>query len=609
MSAISIQPTYPIFTDIDGQPLEAGYVWIGQANLDPQVNPINVYWDAALTISAPQPIRTLGGYPSRNGTPARLYVNSDYSIRVMNRNGSSVYSAADGASDRFSSAQVSFLQAGTGAVSRSVQSRLRETVSVKDFGAIGDDVADDTVAIQNAINTGRAVFFPSGVYRITAPLTSTGNDFILIGETYDVFSEKNNEEDNFTGSVINYFGPDNGYVIDPVNNISTNQICLKNITIVAAKTHSVAIVRLRGNGLTGLEYHAEATIQDVRIETRDFNVSGGALDGYTATGLLFDCTGGWFWGCHFSNIYLFGLQRGIIVEAPSGFFNSNTFTNIKLYQVWRALYLNATAPSEIKANLFDGFYVQPNAQGGVWADGVIWLNGNVAQNVFVAPNVYDVPLGTGTEFRSTTSFDGSGRWFENVFVGPMCNNIYNGRIGSGYFVGWGQNSFGQTAASSLSLYAADPTINTTATLQSFIDQNTGTARYPRNGVGNDYAYFNGGAAYPSFYVDGLTGVFYASGGFGVNLVYLASASTILPNRVGAAFNTYLAGAATVTLPSPTLGRTIRFSNQVAQQILSASSNVYDPVTSSTTNVICSNVIGSWTDLIGDGSNWIIFARG
>ena len=87
MSALSIQPTYPIFTDIDGQPLEDGYVWIGVANLAPIVNPITVYWDAALTIPAAQPIRTRGGYPVNSGTPARLYVNSDYSIQVQNKNG------------------------------------------------------------------------------------------------------------------------------------------------------------------------------------------------------------------------------------------------------------------------------------------------------------------------------------------------------------------------------------------------------------------------------------------------------------------------------------------------------------------------------------------
>ena len=93
MSALSIQPPYPIFTDIDGSPLEGGYVWIGTANLDPQTNPINVYWDAALTISAAQPIRTIGGYPARNGTPARLYVNSSYSIRIANKNGATVISS------------------------------------------------------------------------------------------------------------------------------------------------------------------------------------------------------------------------------------------------------------------------------------------------------------------------------------------------------------------------------------------------------------------------------------------------------------------------------------------------------------------------------------
>jgi hypothetical protein len=93
MSALKVNPPFPVFSDIDGQPLEAGYIWIGTANLDPQTNPINVYWDAALTIAAPQPIRTLAGYPSRNGTPTRFYVDSDYSIRVMNKNGSTIYSS------------------------------------------------------------------------------------------------------------------------------------------------------------------------------------------------------------------------------------------------------------------------------------------------------------------------------------------------------------------------------------------------------------------------------------------------------------------------------------------------------------------------------------
>jgi hypothetical protein len=150
MSALSIQPTYPIFTETDGQPLENGYIWIGTVNLDPQTNPIAVYWDAALTLPAAQPIRTLAGYPANSGTPARLYVNSDYSIRVMNKNGGIVYSAP-AATERYgnviSIASLDFVQAGVGAVTRTALSKMREPISAADFGAVEDGVSDDSSAI------------------------------------------------------------------------------------------------------------------------------------------------------------------------------------------------------------------------------------------------------------------------------------------------------------------------------------------------------------------------------------------------------------------------------------------------------------------------------
>lgn len=80
--------------------------------------------------------------------------------------------------DSSGSSLVGFIQAGTGATARTVQAKLREVVSVKDFGAVGDGVADDTAEIQAAIDayqgTGEAIHFPNGTYLISSTLNITG---------------------------------------------------------------------------------------------------------------------------------------------------------------------------------------------------------------------------------------------------------------------------------------------------------------------------------------------------------------------------------------------------------------------------------------------------
>ena len=84
------------------------------------------------------------------------------------------------------SSMIGFIQAGTSAVATTAQAKMRETISVKDFGAVGDDTHDDTTNIQAAINyantIGGDVYFPAGIYKITNGLTINNS-----GDTADTF--------------------------------------------------------------------------------------------------------------------------------------------------------------------------------------------------------------------------------------------------------------------------------------------------------------------------------------------------------------------------------------------------------------------------------------
>jgi polygalacturonase len=78
---------------------------------------------------------------------------------------------------------VTYTPAGSGAVARSAASKMGDVVSVKDFGAVGDGVADDTAAIQAAIDaTTGVLYFPAGTYRINTCLRITHSNISLIGD-------------------------------------------------------------------------------------------------------------------------------------------------------------------------------------------------------------------------------------------------------------------------------------------------------------------------------------------------------------------------------------------------------------------------------------------
>jgi hypothetical protein len=71
---------------------------------------------------------------------------------------------------------------GTAQYSRTVQAKLRETVSVKDFGAVGDGVTNDTAAIQAALTSltsGGTLIIPTGTYKLTSGLTVSANEITV----------------------------------------------------------------------------------------------------------------------------------------------------------------------------------------------------------------------------------------------------------------------------------------------------------------------------------------------------------------------------------------------------------------------------------------------
>ena len=96
MALRQLDQPFPTFTDLDGSPLDAGYVYFGVENDNPETAPITVYYDAALTQAAAQPLRTSNGYVVQNGAPAVLYADVAYSLTVRNKTQALVFYSQSG---------------------------------------------------------------------------------------------------------------------------------------------------------------------------------------------------------------------------------------------------------------------------------------------------------------------------------------------------------------------------------------------------------------------------------------------------------------------------------------------------------------------------------
>jgi hypothetical protein len=321
MSAMSVEVPYQVFTDRDGEPLENGYVWVGVANQNPQTNPIQVYFDRDLTQPAAQPLRTIAGYVSNSGTPAQIFVDaSNYSILVQDKNGTMVYNFPDGTglgatvpasnvlftgfknqigvvqdlADNDGSDWIGYKNSAVNSIARSVEDKLRESVSVKDFGAVGDGVADDTAAIQAALNGQvRNIRIPAGNYKIT-------NSLILQQGTMLFGDGDNDEIQSHKISKILSYGDFDALVVNPGAPGYFGYQTIKNINIVKAsglKTNS---------GLKAANFAPHIVLESVQIE--NFNIGFDMFTGlaqinscnarFNNTGFEIRCTSSVFQNCY-----------------------------------------------------------------------------------------------------------------------------------------------------------------------------------------------------------------------------------------------------------------------------------------------------------------------
>ena len=181
---LQVQSPFQQLFDTAGKPLDAGSVYIGTVNLNPETNPISVYWDASGTQSAAQPLKTLAGQIVRNGTPTRVYtLLEDYSITVKDKKGKIVFSVLDATT--LSTLQTNLASTsgaslvgyiapgtGTGTVPTTAAAKFGEALdAINDFGADNTGATNTTAALLAFYNacivSGKKGRIRAGTYKIT----------------------------------------------------------------------------------------------------------------------------------------------------------------------------------------------------------------------------------------------------------------------------------------------------------------------------------------------------------------------------------------------------------------------------------------------------------
>ena len=248
-----------------------------------------------------------------------------------------VSGGVDGASLASSagSSYVGFLQAGTGAVTRTVQSKLRDVVSVTDFGAVGDDSTDDTQAFVNALATGKNVYVPYGTYKITSSLNLKEGG--LIGDGVGVSGGQQ--------TVLKFYNLTSTTIGAIYTRISTQKglmPVLKNLYILASSWNATT-----GCLGYGLDIEAPLSAENVIVEA------------FKKSNVFFhnDATGNGPYESVFKNVYSrFSGNHGFLIGA-----GANVVTLQSCQGKWNGSASYGVAPSV--AGSYSGLYIDNTSDG------------------------------------------------------------------------------------------------------------------------------------------------------------------------------------------------------------------------------------------------------
>lgn len=156
------------FFDANGNPLVGGKLYSYVAGT---TSPLATYVDSAGSTTNTNPIildsrGEANVWLGANTYKLALYSAVDVLIWTVDDISAAASDTLAALAASGGSSLVGYLPAGTGAVATTVQAKLRESVSVLDFGADPTGVADTTSAINTAAALGYSLYFPAGTYKI-----------------------------------------------------------------------------------------------------------------------------------------------------------------------------------------------------------------------------------------------------------------------------------------------------------------------------------------------------------------------------------------------------------------------------------------------------------